>query len=183
MSCHIAFEEAGLKFEPMISKKSEVDRLNPQGAVPVLLLDDGTVLTQNIAVLTYAASQSSGAHLLPKLGTTDYFKAYQWLSWVASDLHPSYSPLFDKETPAAARAESIAEVLELLTEVNSALEGRQFLVGSALSIADCYLYAVYNWSRFVKIDTSNFKNLNAFAARMTERPSVQRVMAREGLKS
>ena len=72
MSCHIAFEEAGLRFEPMISKTDEVKRLNPQEAIPVLQFEEGRVLTQNIAILTYAATQPGGEHLLPKTQLLKY---------------------------------------------------------------------------------------------------------------
>lgn len=179
MSCHIAFEEARLKFEPMISQWDEVARLNPQGAVPVLVLDDREVLTQNVAILTYAAGLAP--QLLPKHGTFEYVQAYQWLSWTASDLHPAFSPLFDDELPAADRAESEAEVHELLAQADKHLTGKTFLAGDQFTIADCYLFTVYGWARKLKLPTDAYAALNSYAGRIAERPAVQTVLKREGL--
>lgn len=181
MSCHIAFEEAKLPFEAQISQADAVQKLNPMGAVPVLVTDDGKTLTQNIAILTYAANQPSGAHLLPKAGTFAYFKAYQWLSFVASDLHPAFSPLFNPALDETQRKATTDRVLELLTIADAALKDSKFITGDEFTIADAYLFTVYGWANYHKIDTSGFANLNAFKGRVFERPAVQTVMKREGL--
>jgi glutathione S-transferase len=179
MSCHIAFEEAQLKFEPMISKRDEVAKYNPQGAVPVLVMDDGKVLTQNIAILTYAAQQAPQANLFPKAGTWEYVQAYQWLSWVASDLHPTIGALFDKSLSAEDRAYSLTATQELLAQADKHLEGKTFLVGEQFTAADAYLYAVYGWCEGLKVPNEGYRNLNAYSARITERPAVQTVLKRE----
>jgi glutathione S-transferase len=181
MSCHIAFEEAALKFEAMISKTEEVKNLNPMESVPVLAFEDGKVLTQNIAILTYAAQQPSGAHLLPKAGTFEYAKTYQWLSFVAADLHPAFSPLFNPATPADQRANQVTYVKELLSLADAELKKHKFISGDTFTIADAYLFVVYGWADHMKIDTSSYTNLNQFKARIFERPAVQAVMKREGL--
>ena len=181
MSCHIAFEEAHLKFEPMIGKWDEVNKLNPMGAVPVLVLDDGRVLTQNVAILTYAAEQAPQANLLPKAGTFEHAQAYQWLSWVASDLHPAFHPLFDDKLPADERKEAEAGVHKLLAIVEKHLDGKTFLLGNPFTLGDAYLFAVYGWTKHVKIATDPYRNLNGYASRIAERPAVQTVLKREEL--
>jgi glutathione S-transferase len=181
MSCHIAFEEAKLPFEAMISQTEEVQKLNPMGAVPTLVMNDGKVLTQNIAILTYAANQPTGTHLLPKAGTFEYAKAYQWLSFVASDLHPSFSPLFNPATPEEQRKAAVERVIDLFNIADAALKDSKYIAGNEFTIADAYLFTVYGWSAHVKLDTSSFTHLNAFKARVFERPAVQAVMKREGL--
>jgi glutathione S-transferase len=181
MSCHIAFEEAHLKFEPMISKWEEVAKLNPQHAVPVLVLDDGKVLTQNVAILTYAADSAPTTGLLPKVGTYERAQAYQWLSWVASDLHPTFGPLFDDALPEADRKESEAAVHKLLAQADQYLAGKTFLAGSQFTIADAYFFTVYGWTKPLKLSTENYRNLNSYAGRIAERPAVQSVLKREGL--
>jgi glutathione S-transferase len=181
MSCHIAFEEAKLKFEPMISKWDEVTKLNPEGKVPVLVLDNGTVITQNIAILTHAANSAPDAGLLPKAGTVENVQAYQWLSFVGSDLHPAFGPLFDETLAADARKESEAEVHDLLAIADRHLSGKTYLVGSQFTVADSYMFVVYSWAKHLKVSTDAYKNLNAFASRIAERPAVQTVLKREGL--
>lgn len=180
MSCHIAFEEAGQQFEPMISKKDDVEKLNPMGAVPVLVLDNGTVLTQNIGILSYVADLKPASGLLPAVGSLERAQAYQWLSFVASDLHPAFHPFFG-EASDAELAEATESVGNLLKIVERHLAGKTFLTGTHFTAADAYLFVVYGWTKHVKIPTDAYPNLNAFAARVFERPAVQRAMKREGL--
>jgi glutathione S-transferase len=182
MSCHIAFEEAKLPFEAMVSKKDEVAKLNPQGAVPVLVLDDGKVLTQNIAILTYAAAQAPQANLLPKTGTWEFYQAYQWLSWVASDLHPTIGELYDKSISDEDRAYYVGATHELLEQAEAHMNGKTYLAGEQFTVADMYFFAVYGWTRFLNVPNEKYRNLNAYAARIAERPAVQAVFKREGLK-
>ena len=181
MSCHIAFEEAKLKFEPMISKWDEVKKFNPQGAVPVLQLDDGKILTQNLAILTYAADLSPASDLLPKVGTFERAETYKWASFVASDLHPAFSPLFGEDTPENERKESVDYIYGLLDIAEAHLTGKTYLAAEHFTIADAYMFTVYNWTRGLKIPTDKYRNLNAYAGRIAERPAVQAVMKREGL--
>lgn len=179
MSCHIAFEESHLKFEPVLGDWDAVTKLNPQGAVPVLALDDGRVVTQNVAILTYAASQNH--QLLPKPGTYEYAQAYQWLAWTSSDLHPTFSPLFSDDISDEERKESEQEVHRLLAQAEAHLAKNTFLAGNQFTIADALFFTVYGWTKGLEIPTGNYPSLNAYSARIAERPAVQSVLKREGL--
>lgn len=179
MSCHIAFEEAKLKFEPMIGKWEDVAKLNPMGAVPVLVKEDGKVLTQNIAILSHAADQAPA--LMPKAGSFEHAQAMQWLSWVGTDLHPSCGPLFSDDLPEADRKESEEIVHKMYAIAEKHLEGKKFLVGDQFTIADAYLFTVYGWNKVLEIPVDKYRNLNAYASRIAERPAVHAVLTREGL--
>jgi glutathione S-transferase len=187
MSCHIALEESKIPFEASIAKFEErqgwqeIERLNPQGAVPVLVLDDGKVLTQNIAILTYVAERAPAAKLLPEPGTLERAQAYQWLSWVASDLHKAFGLLFNDATPEEAKKQGMASILDMLSQAERHLEGKEFLVGGRFGVADAYFFTVYGWSKWMDVPTDGYKNLNAYAGRILERPAVRAAMKREGL--
>jgi glutathione S-transferase len=193
MSCHIAFEESGLSFEPILSpwgdraRWEEIEKLNPQGSVPVLLLDEasksshGQVLTQNIAILTYIAEKAPESGLLPPPGTFERAKTYQWLSWVAADLHKAFGPLFGDSITPEERHEAVEQITALLEEVERHLEGKNYLMGDQFTIADAYLFTVYSWTRVVKIPTQNYPRLNAYSQRAGQRPAVRAVLKREGL--
>ncbi len=179
MSCHIAFEEAGLKFEPVLGNWEEILKLNPQAAVPVLVLNDGKVLTQNIAILTYAAAQAP--ELLPRHGTFEYAQAYQWLAWTSSDLHPTIGQLFSDEISEDDRKEVVGDVQRLFSQAEAHLAKHTYLAGNQFSVADALFFTVYSWSKSLKVPTDRYRSLNEYAARISERPSVQIVMKREGL--
>ena len=179
MSCHIAFEEAKLKFEPVLGNWEEVALLNPQGAVPTLVMNDGKVLTQNVAILTCASIEAP--QLMPRQGTWDYLEAVKWLAWTNSDLHPAFSPLFADDISPEARTVATAEVTELLSVADKHMAGKDFFAGNQFTIADCLFFTVYGWTKSLKMPTAQFSNLNAYAARIAERPAVQAVMKKEGL--
>jgi len=181
MSGHIAFEEAKLNFEAVMGDWDSVEKYNPQGAVGVLLLEDGQVITQNIAIMTYAANTPTGAHLLPKPGTIDYVKAYQWLSWVASDLHPSFVPLFNDDTPEAERKKAETHLHKLLAISEKHLTGKNYLVDNQYTAADGYFFTVFNWTKSLEIPTDQYKVTHAYLNRIAERPAVQAVLKREKL--
>lgn len=185
MSCHIAFEESGLPVEVEVAKNDaswvKVNELNPQGAVPVLVMKDGQVLTQNIAILNFVAENAPQAGLLPEMGTLDRALAFQWLSWVASDLHPAFSPLFNPHLAAEARTMQVEKLQKLLAQADRHMSGRQFVAGDQFSVADAYLFTVYGWASYQKIPTEQYRNMTEYCGRIAKRPAVQAVMKREGL--
>jgi glutathione S-transferase len=65
--------------------------------------------------------------------------------------------------------------------VAKALEGRDYLMGDAFTVADCYLFTVLNWAHWVKIDLSRWPSLTDYLGRIAERPSVQAALKAEGL--
>lgn len=187
LSCHIALEETGLPFETFLAKFgdraqfAEIEKLNPQGAVPILVLNDGTVLTQNIGILTYIAEKAPQAKLLPPVGTLERAQTYQWASWVGADLHKAFGILFSDDITDQVRAEATARVKDLLIEADRHIQGKEFVAANQFTIADCYLFTIYGWCRWVELPTDPYKNLNAYAAKIAGRPAVQRAMKREGL--
>src|SRR4051812_41490127 len=65
-------------------------KINPKGYVPALQLDDGDVLTENVAVLQYLASR--GSNLLPTEGTAKWH-ALEALAFVSTEIHKAFKPL------------------------------------------------------------------------------------------
>jgi glutathione S-transferase len=185
MSCHIAFEEAGIPVEVTVAKDDaawkKIGEMNPQGAVPILVMNDGKILTQNIAILNFVAESKPEANLLPKMGTMDRAYAFQWLSWVASDLHPTFGPLFNPQIAPEARKAQIEKLEKLLIQADRHMEGRQFVAGDHFTIADAYLFTVFGWTSFLKVPTEQYRNMTDYCSRMAKRPGVQAAMKREGL--
>ena len=154
--------------------------VNPKGAVPALELDNGEVLTENGAVLQYIGDQARDDGLLPAGGIARY-RVIEWLSYLGSDVHKSFSPLFNPtssdETKQAAR-DTVGKKLDFL---EGKLDGRDYLTGSSMSVADPYLFAMLGWTAPLGIDLSRWPNLTAFRKRMEQRPTVRTVMQAEGL--
>lgn len=172
MAAHIGLHEAGAAFEPRpVSFARQETRspaflaVNPEGKVPVLLVD-GRTLTEVAGILFYLARAYPAARLLPD-GAEAEAQVVSWMSFIASTVHPARQAGLDRMQEAFALAEQ-------------RLGGREWAVGDAYSIADIHLFRLYwryvNWS---DVRRDSFPGLEAHYARMMARPAVQRTIAAE----
>jgi glutathione S-transferase len=189
MSPHIVANELGLSIELVkidpATKRTEHGEdffsINPKGYVPALQLEDGTVLTEGTAIVQYLSDLKPDAQLAPANGSMPRYRMQEMLGYINSEIHKTYSPLFDSKTSDDVRAERKAYLCKRYSVIESALGRTPFLFGQQFTIADAYLFVVARWSEFVKLDLSEFPNLLAFQARIAARPAVQSAMRREGL--
>ncbi len=189
LSPHITLIESGLKFEPVMTSTkthklqdgTDYYSINPKGYVPLLELDDGQRLAEGPAIVQYIADQVPGKKLAPANGTMARARLQEWLTFIGTELHKGYSPLFNPSTPEDYKQVVKAKLLDRYKWVDAQLEGKDYLLGSDFSVADPYLFTVTNWAKPVGLDISPFKNVAAFMARMAARPAVQAAMKAEGL--
>ena len=197
-SCHVVLEESGLPYEalcvdwdhPTESHAKEALKLNPLGTLPVLVTDEGKVLSQNVAIQTYVADRAPDRRLLPSVGTVERAEAMNWLSFVAADLHKSFSPLFavdsmtkDKAAQSEVRKWAHHGVNEYLNYLNQNLEGKDYLMGKNFTVADAYCFVVVGWSKWLEVSLEPYQNVQAYLARVSQRPAVKKVLKDEGLDS
>jgi glutathione S-transferase len=149
--------------------------------VPLLELDDGTRLAEGPAIVQWIADQVPEKQLAPAAGTMERYRLQEWLTFIGTEIHKQFSPLFNPAMPEEAKALFRQKVLDRLGYVDGQLAGRDYLLGGSFSVADGYLYTVTRWTAPLKLDISNLDNLAAFMARMAARPGVQRAQKAEGL--
>jgi glutathione S-transferase len=189
LSPHIVARELGLDIAlqkvdtgtKTIKVEGDYFAVNPKGYVPALQLEDGEVLTEGPAIVQFLGDQKPGSGLVPKAGTMERYRLQEMLGYINSEIHKSYSPLFNPKTPAETvedRKQYLAKRYKFLDE---RLAGREYLFGDRFTAADAYLFTVTNWAKHVKLDLSGFKNLVAFQKRVAERPAVKEAMKVEGL--
>ncbi|HEY7740152.1 MAG TPA: glutathione transferase GstA [Steroidobacteraceae bacterium] len=189
LSPHIVANEAGIPLELVkvdtktktIEPEGDFWAVNPKGYVPALELDDGQVLTEGPAIVQYLADLKPAAGLAPANGTFARVRLQEALNYLTSEIHKSYSPLFNPATLPEVREERLAYLRRRYELVEKQLEGKAFLFGDQFTVADAYLFVLTNWARGVKLDLSGFPNLLAFQKRVAERPAVRRALVREGL--
>ena len=155
--------------------------LNPKGQVPLLALDDGTTLSEGPVIAQYIAERAGRQDLLPPVGSLARYKVLEWQNYITSELHKSFSPLFDPRFDAATKALHVQQLGKKYAWVNSRLEGQAYLTGKQFTVADAYLFAVTNWAPNVGLDLSALANVQAFLARVAQRDSVRAALAAEGL--
>ena len=189
LSPHIALLEAGLPFEleqvdtKAKKTKSGADylQINPNGYVPALKIAEGQVLTEGPAIVQWIADQRPETHLAPANGTLERAHLQQWLNFISTEIHKSYSPLFSAETPDAYKTITKDKLFKRYAFVNDQLKGKQFLLGNHFTVADGYLFTVTNWANFLKLDLSEFREVAQFSDRIHSRPKVLQALKAEGL--
>jgi glutathione S-transferase len=189
LSPHIALAEAGLTADyvkvDLKAKKTESGDdyllVNPKGQVPVLSLDGGGVLTEGPAIVQYIADKAPNAKLAPAHGTNERYQLQEWLNMLTSDLHKSFSPLFNPVMPDEAKAIFREKISKTFGYIDSQLAGKDYLMGSQFTVADGYLFTLLRWGIGMKFELAKHPNLHAFFERVGARPKVREAMLAEGL--
>jgi glutathione S-transferase len=189
LSPHMVLREAGIDFTlekvDLKTKKTEAGadylKVNPNGYVPALQLDDGTVLTEGPAIVQYLADRAPGAKLAPANGTIERYRLQEALNFISTELHKQFSPLFDPAAPEDLRKAQVERIGRRFDFVEKRLSAKPFWLGEAFTVADAYLFTIVNWSAFVKIDLSKWPRLKEYRKRIAERPSTQAALKAEGL--
>jgi glutathione S-transferase len=190
LSPHIVLREAGLAFEPVMAPTrthklpdgSDYYAINPLGYVPMLELDDGTRLREGPAIVQYIADQAPQKNLAPANGTLPRYRLQEWLTFIGTEVHKGFSPLFNPAMPEEAKNISRERLASRLAFVDAELAGKDYLMGDTFSVADAYLYTVTRWAKPMNIDTSTYRNLMAHHARVEARPAVQEALKVEKLQ-
>ncbi len=189
LAVHIALCELNLPHElvqvDLKTKKladgTDYTAINPKGYVPTLELDDGTRLTEIPAIVQYLADTHPEAGLLAAPGTIERTRAIEWLTFAGTELHRSFSPLFNPAASQDWKDASMARLEQRFAYVNDCLEGKDYILGPDFSVADTYLFTTVNWTYLRKIDISRWPNLVAYHQRVSQRPAVQAALKAQGL--
>jgi glutathione S-transferase len=189
LSPHIVLRETGTPFDlVMASTKThkladgtDYYTINPKGYVPLLELDDGQRLSEGPAIVQYIGDKAPASGVMPAAGTMARYRQIEWLNFVSTELHKSYSPLFNPAMPEEGKAVYRERLKGRYKYVNEQLEGKPYLTGDSFTAADAYLFTVTNWAKHVGVDVSGLANLQAYMARMSARPAVQAALKAEGL--
>ena len=189
LSPHIALAEAGLAYTlekvDLKTKKTETGAdflaINPAGYVPALVLDNGEILTEGPAIVQYIADQVPARKLAPAAGSFERVRLQEALNFVSTELHKSFSPLFNPAAPEEWKTVVFGLIGRRLDVIEMKLAGRDYLTGE-FAVVDGYLFTVLGWGRMVGIDVNEGRPLvAAYLKRVGARPAVQQAMREEGL--
>jgi glutathione S-transferase len=192
LSPHIIAREAGLSIDLErvdIGKTphrteggASFNTINPKGYVPALVLDDGGVLTEGVAIVQYLADLAPQSGLAPAAGTIERYRLQEWLTFISSELHKMFSPwLFHPEHGEVAAAAARAKIAERFAFLDAQLATRTFLLGERFTAADAYAFTIVGWARPTHIDLTPYPHLRSYMERIAGRPKVQEAMRAEGL--
>ena len=169
----LALEKVDLK-EHKTASGDDFYAINPKGYVPALALDDGTVLTENVALLAYLGD---AAGFTPK--EMERYRLLEWLAFITSEVHKSFAPLF-QGAPDDVAQKTREKILKRLGFIEEHLAG-DYLMRGAFGPADAYLYVMLRWCEKMGIDIGKLPRLTAFKGRMATRPGVRAALQAEGI--
>jgi glutathione S-transferase len=189
LASHIALREAGLTFTlekvDLDTKRTESGndflQVNSKGYVPALVLDDGQVLTETAALLEYIADRKPELGLAPKAGTLQRYRLTEWLAFISSELHKTFTPLWNPRTPEATKRNNTELLARRFDYLSTSLQGKHYVCGDHYTVADVYGFSVLGWCNFLNLDLSKWPVLVAFVARIANRSAVRASLQAEGL--
>ncbi|WP_334150483.1 glutathione S-transferase family protein [Hyphomicrobium sp.] len=161
-------------------------KLNPSRTVPVLVTEDGWVLSQNVAILNFLAESYPGAHLNGDGSVRRRAIINRWLAYIAADVHKAFSPLLHPEriigndsSKEAILAHARSTLRMHFGVLDQQLQDNPWIAGPDRSIADPYLFVVLRWAHAVKVDLSDYDTLTAYYRRLRNDADVKVALARE----
>jgi glutathione S-transferase len=188
LASHIVLREAGFDFElekvDLRSKQTESGKdfksISDKGYVPFLVLDNQESLSEGVAIIQYLADQKPGTGLLPPAGSLERARVQEWLNYIATEVHKQHSPLFN---PAEAVTADIyrAKIGKAFDYLSGKLNGKSFLVGDTVTVADIYLFVVLGWGGLVNINLADWPVLTEYRQKIAQRPKVQAALKAEAL--
>lgn len=158
----------------------------PRGRVPVLIVD-GERIGENVAILTVIARRFPMARLLPFDDPVQLGRAYELLAWFSSGVHVAFAQVGrperytrDETAWPALKAGGRENMLAAYEEIEARLsDARPWLLGEDFSLADPYALVFHRWAERLDIDMAAYPAYSAHAARLRQRPSVQRALGHE----
>lgn len=180
LSVHIMLEELGKKYETLqvsLKDKSILEKFSPNGYVPALVLDDGEVLTEAAVILQYLAEVNARYDLLPEAGTLERARCLEWLTFISTELHKGFSPLFHRDQLKPEYLTFVNEKLaRRLTYMDRHLSVSKCLTGDHMTIADMYAVAILRIMVHLKIDLSQYPNVYRYKTELEYLPVVEKVI-------
>lgn len=186
LSVHILLREIGAPFDLEVinvTRKVRADgsdyrAVAPRGLVPLLVLEDGSALTENLVVAQYVCDAAGREDLMPAAGTMARYRVMEWQSFVAAELHKSFVPMF-WPVDETMRALAIERINSRLAFAERDLTG-PFLTGDTFTAADAYFFVIASWTNYFGISLDPYPRIAALLHAAGERPTVRAALTAEG---
>jgi len=186
---HIVLNELGVSFETeavslkthKLADGTDFYSINPKGYVPVLELDDGTRLTEIAAMLQYLGDLVPEAGLLPAAGSMERYRVLEWLTFISSELHKGFSPLFNAAFPEDVRQVFRDRLARRFEYLDAYLADKTYLLGDQYTVADAYAYTILSWKDALKVNIDGWKHLSDYVRRIASRAKVRDALHSEKL--
>ena len=147
----VPFELRLIDFDANEDKSVAFRAINPRGQIPVLVLEDNSVLTESLAIMLHIADCHPSAGLIPATGTAERAQVYRWMSFVSTNVYEGllrllYPDMYTTNSDVSSVVESADQYLYSAFDIiNRALSRGPCLIGDRTSITDIYLAMLLTW--------------------------------------
>jgi glutathione S-transferase len=189
LAVHIALREIGATFDSVavdLTKHTTADgadfhAISPRGYVPLLQLDDGSRHTEVASFMQYVADLDPAQALIGATGSARRLAVVEWLTFVSTELHKTFSPwLWHKETANSTRQSVKDKLATRFAELDALLSKQDYLAGE-YSVADAYAFTIVNWANFLALPLTPYPYMKTYLGRVSARPRVQEALRAEGM--
>lgn len=187
----IIINEVGLTCEyesvDLINKQTQSGinfrTINPKGVVPVLITNNNEVLTENAVILQYLVESVHADKLLPQTGNFARYRVLEWLNFITTELHKSFSPLFNPAMPQEIKENLLIPFIKAkFGYVNTRLDNSAYLLGDDFTLPDAYLFVMTTWALYFKMNLADWPNLSRYFSTLCSRKSIQQSLEQEGIQ-
>jgi glutathione S-transferase len=161
-------------------------QLNPLAETPTFISETGEVFSQSLAILQHIARSSNDPRMGPAEGTPGFDRLIESLAFLHTSFFGAFSPLWQAFEGAAEREKDVLravgrrKVQKAFDQLARLLDGRAWLAGDGLTVADAYFMGIVRWNDFHKVlERTEHPALEALRARLERDPAVQFAQAIE----
>ncbi|HMT02983.1 MAG TPA: glutathione transferase GstA [Burkholderiales bacterium] len=176
------FEEVNLKTK-LTKNGMDFFQINPKGFVPALELISGEILTENVVIQQYLVDTNKAYNLLSPVKELSRYHILEWVTYINTELHKSFSPFFKPDIPAEIKEQIFKPILfKNFNYVEKSLNKKDYLLGANFTLPDIYLFVMIIWlkNKFPN-DIEQWSNLNSFFDRLIKREAFKKALNEEGL--
>jgi glutathione S-transferase len=189
LASHIVLRETQSRFslkrvnlqQQALEDGTDFKSISDRHQVPVLELDDGNRLSEGPVIMQYVADLHGASSLLPAAGSLQRWRVLEWCNYLTSEVHKSFTPIFQSRLDAVSIDTLKAGLKEKLAYLDKYLASREYLTDSGFTIADAYLFVLLGWAPHIKLDISDLGHLANLRTRVGARPAVREALQAEGL--
>lgn len=171
----------------IIDSTRDYYEISELGYVPLLELNDGTLLREGPVIALYLADQNPESRLAPPHGMFERYRLLEWLNFLTSEIHKGFIPPFYAVAAGKYIDTAKPKLMSRFEWIDSRLSGKRFLMGNNFTVADAYLFTLTSWGKATwmksvynaNIDFSELENLRRWYEQVRERPAVQAVLNTE----
>src|SRR6516164_6284927 len=173
------------RFQANQQQSPDYLKINPKGRVPALVTDQG-VLTETPAILAYIAQRFPTSKLAPVDDPFAFAQAQSFNNYLCATVHVAHAHK-QRGYRWASEDSSFADMKRKLPESMGAcftliergmLKG-PWVMGEQYTVCDPYLYTIALWLDGDGVDLKTLPKVMAHRQRMSERPAVRKVMAKQ----